>query len=371
MANAGTARWPRNRKTKTDAAKALERNPAGESFVDDTEANMLWIDGNYHWRSRFNSSYEATHMNDPILSRRKTLRIGVASLAAPLLASFASASDAEIAPHIATNTYPWRTFAKRAGHRYERHTDELLGQIAATGITGYEPIVEAPAELDGLGERLKDHGLQMRSIYVNSVLHDKTRVDESMASVITIAKQAKELGTRIVVTNPSPIRWGGTEDKTDVQLRLQAQSLDALGQELRRLGVTLAYHNHDAELRQGGREFHHMLTATDSMNVKFCLDAHWVYRGCGDSEVAVFDALEHYHDRIVELHLRQSNRGVWTESFAMTGDVDYRRLFDYLVDRSIRPHLVLEQAVEQGTPNEHSVVDAHRNSQRNLRQAIT
>ena len=309
-------------------------------------------------------------MNDPILSRRKTLGVGVASLATPLLASFASAGDGE-EPHIATNTYPWRTFAKRAGHQYERHTDKLLGQIAVTGIAGYEPIVEAPAELDGLEHRLNAHGLQMRSIYVNSVLHDEAKVEESVAGVINIAKHAKALGTRIVVSNPSPIRWGGSEDKTDPQLRLQAKSLDSLGRELRGLGVTLAYHNHDAELRQGGREFHHMLTATDPKNVKFCLDAHWVYRGCGNSEVAVFDVLEHYHDRIVELHLRQSNQGVWTESFAMKGDINYQRLFDYLVDRSIRPHLVLEQAVEEGTPNEHSVVDAHRTSHRNLRKVFT
>jgi len=48
--------------------------------------------------------------------------------------------------------------------------------------------------------------------------------------------------------------------------------------------------NRDAELRQGGREFHHMLTATNPDDVKLCLDAHWIYRGCGDSQVAVFDA---------------------------------------------------------------------------------
>ena len=36
-----------------------------------------------------------------------------------------------------------------------------------------------------------------------------------------------------------------------------------------------------------------MLTATAAANVKFCLDAHWVFRGCGDSQVAVSDAVEH------------------------------------------------------------------------------
>ena len=103
-----------------------------------------------------------------------------------------------------------------------------------------------------------------------------------------------------------------------------------------------------------------MLTATDPANVKFCLDAHWVFRGCGDSEVAVFDALAHYHQRIVELHLRQSVDGVWTEAFSMEGDIDYARLFSYLTDKGITPHLVLEQAVEAKSPKRLSAVEAHQ-----------
>lgn len=278
-----------------------------------------------------------------------------------------SAEDVRRDPtHIATNTYPWITFARRANHKFEAHATSLLGEIASTGIAGYEPIINKATEFAGLGPRLKACGLEMRSIYVNSVLHDPSKSDESTADVIRIAQQAKQLGTKIIVTNPSPIRWGGPEDKSDSQLRLQAKSLDSLGSELRKLGLTLAYHNHDAELRQGGREFHHMLTATDPDNVKFCLDAHWIYRGCGNSEVAVFDALAHYQDRIVELHLRQSVGGVWTEAFAMKGDIDYRRLFDYLAAQSVAPHLVLEQAIEDSSPSELSAVEAHRQSHDNL-----
>jgi inosose dehydratase len=133
----------------------------------------------------------------------------------------------------------------------------------------------------------------------------------------------------------------------------------------------LAYHNHDAELRQGGREFHHMLTATDPANVKFCLDAHWIFRGCGDSEVAVFDALTHYHQRVVELHLRQSADAVWTEAFSMKGDIDYARMFRFLTKQNIAPHFVLEQAVEASSPNELSAVEAHRQGLANLRRALS
>ena len=305
-------------------------------------------------------------------SRRQFSVATGATILLPSLALLSNADESDdfASPGIATNTYPWLTFARREKRPFELHTDKLLAQIANTGITGYEPIIENVAEFRGLAERLKRHQLSMHSIYVNVLLHDEEEAEQKVNDVVAIAKTAAKLGTRIVVANPTPIRWGGKEDKDDRQLRLQAKMLNRLGSRLRSHGVTLAYHNHDAELRQGGREFHHMLTATDPSNVKFCLDAHWIFRGCGNSEVAVCDALAHYHARIVELHLRQSQDGVWTESFTMQGDIDYRRIFDYLAEKVIMPHLVLEQAVEAESPNELSVVDAHRLSHEHLRKAI-
>lgn len=264
--------------------------------------------------------------------------------------------------HIATNTYPWGTFAKREGKEFVQHTDELFAAIASTGITGYEPNIKAVSEFDGLAERLKAHGLEMRSLYVNSLLHDADAAKKSIAEALEVARKAAEIGVKIIVTNPAPIRWGGPEDKTDAQLLTQAASLNQLGGELKKLGITLAYHNHDSELRQGAREFHHMLTATDPELVKFCLDAHWIYRGCGDSQVALFDTIEHYGSRIVELHLRQSTGGKWSEVFTAEGDIDHRRLKAWLDQHGMKPHLVLEQAVEKGSPETLDVVAAHQRS---------
>jgi inosose dehydratase len=278
------------------------------------------------------------------------------------LAAAAGAKSASSAGplQVATNTYPWSTFASRDGGAFVLHSDDALSTIASAGFSGYEPIVTDVKEFEGLGERLQSHGLEIRSLYVNSSLHDESAAATSIEQVLAIARRAVELGTRIIVTNPSPLRWGGAENKTDGQIRAQAIALDRLGRELRALGLTLAYHNHDAELRLGAREFHHMLTATDPANVKFCLDAHWVFRGCGDSQVALFDVLEHYGDRIVELHLRQSRGGVWTEVFSAEGDVDYSRLSAWLQQHSIKPRLTLEQAVEKGTPKTVNAVIAHR-----------
>ena len=198
------------------------------------------------------------------------------------------------------------------------------------------------------------HEIAVKSFYVNSVLHDAEEVSKSMDLVLAIGEAAHSLGAEIIVTNPSPIQWGGPENKSDKQLMHQAQALEKLGKELKNIGLTLAYHNHDAEMREGAREFHHMLS-TDPEYVSLCLDSHWIYRGTGNSTVALFDIIELYRDRIVELHLRQSRRGTWTETFG-TGDIDYSRLAADLEKHKMQPLVVMEQAVEEGTPHHlHSI----------------
>lgn len=296
------------------------------------------------------------------MNRRRFVHLTSSAAATAVLGARARAAAPAGGPHLATNTYPWGTFARREGKTFAANTDEALAAVASSGLTGYEPAMTAVTAFDGLAARLKRHGLEMRSLYVNSVLHDPAQAEKSIADVLAIARRAGETGTKIIVTNPSPLKWGGTENKTDDQLRSQAQALDRLGAELRQLGIALAYHNHDVELRHGAREYHHMLTATDPQNVKFCLDAHWVYRGCGNSQVALFDTLEHYGSRIVELHLRQSRGGVWTEVFTADGDIDYARLAGWLEKKRMKPHLVLEQAVEKGSPQTLDGVAAHRES---------
>jgi len=271
--------------------------------------------------------------------------------------------------HLATNQYPWFTFYRRQGRNFNASLDAALGEVAAAGLDGFEPLATSPEQLQQLIPLLKKHGLQMRSLYVNSVLHEPEQVEKSIETVLAIADLAKQAGARIIVTNPSPIRWGGPENKTDEQLIFQAKSLDRLGALLRERGMVLSYHNHDIELRNAAREFHHMMLATEPGNVTLCLDAHWIYRGAGNSSVALFDVVKLYGKRITELHLRQSAGGVWTETFT-DGDIDYRRLAAELLALGVKPHLVVEQAVEKDSPNTLSAVEAHRRSCRYAREVF-
>lgn len=251
--------------------------------------------------------------------------------------------------HLATNVYPWLTFFAREKRDWDKDKDAALAEVAGAGLDGLEPIANTPADIRDLAPRLKKAKLEMRSLYMNALLHEKDKAAATAKNVLAVADEGRKAGLKVMVINPTPIRWGGTEDKSDEQLTRQAEELDRLGAALRKRELTLAYHNHDAEMRRSARELHHMMLGTDPANVKLCLDAHWVYRGAGDSQVALFDIVKLYVARVVELHLRQSQKGVWAESFG-SGDIDYGRLARALVEKKLRPLCVLEQAVEAKTP---------------------
>jgi len=271
--------------------------------------------------------------------------------------------------HLSTNGYPWQVFYQREGRNYGAEMDAVLGEVKAAGLDGFEGSAGRPEDLDSFLPLLKRHGLEMRSLYVNSTLHEPGQIDESIAKILRIAEKVYPVGTRIIVTNPNPIRWGGPENKSDEQLRLQAGALNRLGQGLKAKGMTLAYHFHDIEFRMAARELHHMMVGTDPSFVTMCLDTHWVYRGAGNSEVAVFDIARLYAERISEVHIRQSRNDIWTEVLG-PGDIDYPRLVQLLVDRKVKPLLVLEQAVEGKSPKTMNAEEAHRQSTRYARKVF-
>ncbi|MCX8037795.1 MAG: sugar phosphate isomerase/epimerase [Candidatus Sumerlaeia bacterium] len=291
--------------------------------------------------------------------RRQFLREAVAASAALATAPLAHSADTGHGLHIATNQYPWTQFYRREGKDFLKALDAGLAEVASTGVNGYEPLMTGVQDVEQLAPLLQKHRLGMRSLYINSVLHKSDEAEKSIGAVLAIAEKARAIGTTIIVVNPTPIRWGGPENKNDAELVAQANALNTLGARLRAIGLTLAYHNHDIELRHAAREFHHMMLGTDPTNVSLCLDAHWIYRGAGNSSVALFDVLKLYGRRVSELHLRQSRNGVWTEAFG-EGDIDYPALAAQLLQLGVKPHLVLEQAVEKESPNTMGAVEAHR-----------
>lgn len=295
------------------------------------------------------------------LTRRQILTSFTALAGASLLPDSQDAQANSVAKTwpISCNSYSWVTYYARQGKTWMADPDASLTELAQSGVTAYEPSINSAEDVTKLLPLLKKYKLSMPSLYVNSTLHRADEAQKSINSILTIADAARAAGTTIVVTNPSPIKWGSSDDKQDADLIEQAKNLDRLGSELRQRGITLAYHTHAPEHRQAAREFHHMLLGTDPKNVSLCLDAHWVYRGSGNSQVALFDVVKLYGKRLVEVHIRQSKNGIWQETFG-DGDIDYRRLTADLKTLNRHLLLVLEQCLEKESPNTMGPVEAHK-----------
>ncbi len=255
---------------------------------------------------------------------------------------------------IATNVYGWTQLARAAGQEFDRAA--AMAQARAAGLTGWEDAFRSAAEVAAVAADAEAAGLSMRSAYVFGAFHEEALAAQSSDAALAICDAALPHGVTRFISNPDPLP-GGTP-KTDAQLRIQSRALEALGQAIRARGGALLYHTHAPEMQMAAREFHHMMAATDPAALSLCLDIHWVYRGAGDSMVALEDIIRLYAPRIGELHLRQSKGGIWDETLG-EGDIGLATVATMLADRGVRPLLTLEHAYEEGTPSTMDPVSAH------------
>ncbi len=76
-------------------------------------------------------------------------RAALTGAGAYCLAGTSSAKAAESAiPHLATNQYPWLTFYRRDGRDLGAELDAAVGEMAAAGLDGLEPLATSPADVD-------------------------------------------------------------------------------------------------------------------------------------------------------------------------------------------------------------------------------
>ncbi|OUT98756.1 MAG: hypothetical protein CBB92_06500 [Flammeovirgaceae bacterium TMED32] len=255
--------------------------------------------------------------------------------------------------------YPWRTFIEREGMDWHDHPIKYYQQLMFSVFKKLEPVIDSFEYFEEMRSSVDWTCFDIGSVYLNAILHEQKNLNQRIDQVKEIVKFYAKLGAKIIVINPSPISWDEAVDKTDDELNTQVKALNMLSKSFAEMGLLLAYHNHDAEMRNNGRELHWMMQKTNPQYVRFCLDCHWIFRGSGNNPKELFRIIDLYADRIVELHLRQSSDGIWTEAFK-EGDIDYQKVARLLKSRNLKPRLVLEQAVEEDTPHTMSIEESNR-----------
>ncbi|MDR3182740.1 MAG: sugar phosphate isomerase/epimerase [Planctomycetaceae bacterium] len=295
------------------------------------------------------------------MERRNFLLAAAGSaVAVDTLLSAAAPDTAEPRLHIALNSFAANVLYTRDKANYL----DNLAELKDAGIDGIELSLNTANDLQKTVQRLNDAGMQYRSVYTSANLHDEAAAGKEIDRLVQLGSKMKELGSRFICFNAA-----AKHGKSDAELIRQSQNIDKTGKELAALGITLALHYHTTELEFGGREFVHILNGTDPKHLTLCLEEHWSYRGCGNSQVALFDHLKLYADRVSMVHLRQSSANVWSESFG-DGDIDNVKLSAEL-KRLNRPLLfVLEQCSESGTPKTLTAKELFRRSAEYVRKVF-
>ena len=178
----------------------------------------------------------------------------------------------------------------------ESNARETLRRIKAAGYDGLELnrfmihpsslmvrlMTRAAGMPTGKGGKLDWHGLLQESgLEVVSLHADLGSLEREGEAV---AEEAKSFGTdKVVITGM--YRFDYSDEGTVHDL---AKRLNAAGEDLKKLGIQLLYHNHNVELLQvkpGLRAYEILIGDTEPSYVNFEFDSYWFTDGGADAKV--------------------------------------------------------------------------------------
>jgi inosose dehydratase len=277
------------------------------------------------------------------MTRREILQF---SLGALFLADGTHHSD------LGMEAYIFQQYAQREHKALGDALPEVIPMAKAAGFQNIELNAEflTPELKDKTLDLIRGAGLRMPSVYSGGVMHEDGPAEKTIEQALRIGQECQPFGCVAVVFNANP--KGENVEKTDSELAVQAESMNRLGQTLIANGLQLRVHNHTPEMINRAREWRYTLRHTDPKFVSLCLDLDWVYQG-GEDPLAL---LREAGSRVAEVHLRNSRDKLWLESFE-DGDIDYRKIAEYLRVRERKLYLVVELAYRQNTALSRPLVD--------------
>ena len=166
---------------------------------------------------------------------------------------------------------------KRAGYdglelnRFMIHESSLMVRL----------LTRAAGMPTGRGGKLDWHGLLKETGLEVISLHTDLGTLEREGDMA--AQEAESFGTdKVVITGMHRFEYGSEEAVRDLALRL-----NRVGEKLKQGGISLLYHNHNAELlqvRPGLRAMDILLSDTDPDLVNFEFDSYWFTEGGADAK---------------------------------------------------------------------------------------
>lgn len=260
--------------------------------------------------------------------------------------------------------YQWGVHYHKEGKSLEEHFAEVFQKLQSAGYVGCEGMlsfVETEEKVERVKHLLQSSQMIMPSVYSGGKFHRLPEAQVTLEGILSRAPLALKAGVRYININPDPIG----REKTEEELAVQAQFLNQLAYQLGKIGLELLIHHHNPEMQSQAREFKAMAQQTDPLQVGFCLDLHWAYRG----GINPFELLEAYLPRVKALHLRNSLQGIWSEALG-EGDIDYSKISTLLQQSGWRGLLIVELAYEAGTVITRSLAENYKISRQFVRNTF-
>ncbi len=237
---------------------------------------------------------------------------------------------------IGIQTRPWGVEMNRTNR------EQILAEVAKVGYDGFE-IGAQHLDIDEpelLWEQAVAYGLDVVGIHVGGEIYDPAAVQAALADLERTIDYAHAAEATFV-----PYSGKLKEDKSEAELKQQADNLNRIGEMCRQRGLTLCYHNHFWEIENECAELQHICDHTDPALVSLCLDVGWVQRGGGNPPVVV----ERFFDRVGYFHIKDTTPDEWRE--VGHGDVNFPPLFE-LIQSRFDGWLVVEQDETKRKPVE-------------------
>ena len=204
--------------------------------------------------------------------------------------------------------------------------NQILQEMAASGVTGTELGRKYPRAVDALCGELQRYRLSLTSGWHTLHLADRRRWADEFQAYRQHLALLRAVGAKVVVTaeGSGSVHWDLGGDRPAVvpwdesAWSAVAAGLERAGEMCRDVGLRLVYHPHLGTNVQGPRAIQRLLEATDSDLVGLVLDTGHVYAGGGDP-AAIWDA---YAPRIAYLHLKDVRPPILAKFRAGLGFLD-------------------------------------------------
>jgi len=285
-------------------------------------------------------------------SGSQTRREMLLSMAGTALA-FTQTRDRIYNPLLAGHTSIWVVQAALENKRLADILDEAFRGMERAGYSRIELTSEflSPELKDRTLASIRKQKLEPSIVFTGGPLYERGAAEMARAQVLEIARAMAGSDTRFI--NFSPAAKPDASAKTNAELDTQAYQMNRMGQDLRKAGLGLMVHHHEAEMQDNAREWRYMRANTETGLVSFCLDVDVVTR----AGLRPLTLMDEAGARLRNLHLRNPRHGV-DQELLRDGDINMGEIARYLRQTSYDGYLTVELLYDKNTKRQYGLTEA-------------